>query len=538
MSDSKHVVFVRDATGLVRSLTWFDGLWMGLAYFSIPIAAFLIFGLGSFLFPGSNMVILVSVIGLLFDLPVMLAYSMFGAAMPRSGGDYVYVSRTISPSLGFAASVAFFLYGLTFAGGQNAYFTVTLGIAPYLAAIGSTNGNPALVNLSQTLLQPIPLMVVGSLMLVALFVFVMMPTATLHKLMLLLFIIAFIGYPILYVAALAVSSNAQFVSAFNAYASQSGINTSYNGIITQAQAAGATIAAPSFAATIAALPLAYATLGVPQSSVYIGGEIKRATRQIPIALLSCLFIIAGSTAIMGYLTYGVFGYNFISATAYYGFSGASGYPLPGSPYPDYFLAILYPNQIFNWYMLVSVVAWELLVMGLVGLVATRLLFAWAFDRVVPTAMADISDKFGTPLKAGIVTTIACFIFLALTVYNFLTSYVSLIMAQTSLYLLAMISAIVFPYLKKDMFNRSPPMVTRRVAGVPIMTLLGLLGAIALAVNFYWLFAAPAVSGVSPVSALVVVATYIVCIGAYFAVKQIRKKQGIDIGLAFNEIPPE
>ena len=513
-------------------------MWMGLAYFSIPIAAFLIFGLGSFLFPGSDMVILVSVIGLLFDLPVMLAYSMFAGAMPRSGGDYVYVSRTLSSALGFAASVSFFLYGLTFAGGQNAYFTVTLGIAPYLAAIGSTSGNSGLVSLSQTILQPGPLIIVGSIMIIALFVFIMMPTSALHKLMIYVFIISFIGYPILYVLALAASSHSQFVSAFNAYGSQAGLNVTYAGIIAQAKTAGATISVPSLAGTIAALPLAYATLGVPQSGVYVGGEIKRASRQVPVGLLSGLFVIAIATAVMGYLTYGVFGYDFISATAYYGFSGASGYPLPGSPYPCYFLAILYPNQVFQWFMLISVVTWELLVMALVGLVATRILFAWSFDRVGPSSMADISPRFGTPLKAGIVTAILCFVFLLFTVYSFLTSYVSLIMAQTSLYLLTMISAIVFPYVRKDMFNRSIPTVTRKVAGVPVMSILGVLGAIALAINFYWLFAAPAVSGVSPISALVVVATYLIFIGVYFVVKQIRSKQGIDLSLVFREIPPE
>ena len=47
------------------------------------------------------MIILVSVIGLLFDLPVMIAYGMFSSAMPRSGGDYVYISRTFLP---YAAS--------------------------------------------------------------------------------------------------------------------------------------------------------------------------------------------------------------------------------------------------------------------------------------------------------------------------------------------------------------------------------------------------------------------------------------------------
>ena len=149
---------------------------MGLAYFSIATASFLIFGLGSYLFPGSNMIILVSVIGLLFDLPVLIAYGMFSTVMPRSGGDYVYISRTFLPPIGFAATFVFWLYGLTFAGGQNAYFTVSFGLSPYLGAIRATSGIPSLVTLSQTLMQPVPLVAVGTVMLLVLFVFMLIPT--------------------------------------------------------------------------------------------------------------------------------------------------------------------------------------------------------------------------------------------------------------------------------------------------------------------------------------------------------------------------
>jgi len=537
-SKPSKAYFVREATGLVRSLSWFDIMILGLAYFSIPIAAFLIFGLGSFLFPGSDMVVLVSVIGLLFDLPVMIAYGMFSALIPRSGGDYVFISRSFSPVLGFAASFVVWLYGGTFAGGQNAYFTVTLGIAPYLAAIGSTSGNFALVSFAQTIVQPIPIIIIGSIMILALFVILLVPTSAVHRLLFWLFIIGFLGYPILYIAVLAGSSHAQFVSTFNSYATTLGLNTSYDGIIASARQAGATITVPTLAATLAALPLAYATLGVPAPGVAVGGETKHASRQVPIGLLAGLFVIAISTAIMGYLTYNVFGYDFISATAYYGFSGASGYPLLGAPYPNYFLAILYPNPIFNWFMLISVIAWQLMVMALIGLVATRVLFAWSFDRVVPSAMADINERFHTPVKAATVVSIACFVFLILTVYNFLGTYVSLILAQTSLYFLTMIAAVLYPFLKKDMFTRTPSWANKKVGGIPILSILGGIGAILLLVNFYYLFASPAVSGVSPMSAVVVSVSYVIFIVLFYIVKAYRKSQGIDLRYVFQEIPPE
>jgi len=536
LAKSPKTYFVREATGLVKSLTWFDVMVMGLAYFSIAVASFLIFGLGSYLFPGSNMIILVSVIGLLFDLPVMIAYGMFSSVMPRSGGDYVYISRTFLPSLGFAATFVFWLYGLTFAGGQNAYFTVSFGLAPYIGAIGAVTQNMGLVHFAQNISQPLPLVGIGTLMLLVMFLLMLIPTAALHRVLVGSFIIAFIGYPVLFVGTLAFASHGQFVTDFNAHVSSLGIATSYDGIIASAQKAGASLPPVTLAATLAALPLAYATLGVPNSGIYVGGEIKRASKQVPLGLIAGLFVIAGSVAVMGYLIYNVFGYNFIGATAY--LSNTGGYPLPVAPYVNYFLAIIYPNAAFNWFMLISVLAWQVIVMALIGLVATRILFAWSFDRLIPSAMAEISSRFHTPVKGAVVVTVACWVFLLANVYNFLGSYVNLVFAQAALYLLTMIAATTFPFLRKDLFKQTNSWATRKIGALPLMSIFGAIGAAVLLMNFYFLFTDPAVSGYSLTSFLVIVATYIFFIASYYIIKAKRKSQGIDLNYVFQEIPPE
>jgi APA family basic amino acid/polyamine antiporter len=217
---------------------------------------------------------------------------------------------------------------------------------------------------------------------------------------------------------------------------------------------------------------------------------------------------------------------------------ASGYPLPSAPYPDYFLAILYPNLTFNVFMLISVVCWELIVIALVGLVATRVLFAWSFDRMIPSSLSELNSRFNTPVKAAVVVAIIAEIFLAATAYSFFTTYISRIIAQTALFFFSMVSAVVFPYFKKSIFSNSPTLVKRTVGGLPLIVIFGFLGVVALSINFYFIFVDPVVSGFSVGSLIVVLVTYLIGIASYYGVKRYRKSQGVDISLAFSEIPPE
>jgi APA family basic amino acid/polyamine antiporter len=531
-------VFVREATGLVREFNWFDGMIMGLGYANLAVGAFIIFGWGSWLFPGSNMMISIGLVGFLIDIPIVLAYSMFGASLPRSGGDYVYVSRSLRAGMGFATGLVFFIYLSIFSVGQNGWFITTTVLAPTLAAIGSISNNAGLLALSQTIVQPGPSIAIGVLTLIVTFLLLLVRSSTLHKVLLGLFVIAFLGYPILYCGVLALNTNASFVAAFNAYTQQAGLNTSYTGIISSAKDAGAAIVPPSFSASLLALPIIYATIAFPQSATYIGGETKHASRQLPMALIIGLLVIVASYTIMGFFTYNVFGFDFISATAFYGFSGASGYPLPAAPFTDYFLAILFPNMAFNWFMLITGVAWEFILMIAFALMATRFIFAVAFDRVIPSALADVSERFHTPIKANALAMLGAFIFLVLTAFNFLGTYVNSIVAWTSAYLVVMIGAIVYPYTSKTMFEQSPPFVKKRVAGIPAMSILGFLGAIALVVVLYTLIVQPAVSGASVQGLAIVIATYVIGFILYYAAKMYRKGKGIDLDLVFKEIPPE
>ncbi len=107
-------VFVREATGLVRELGSYDAFLINMAI--INIAGGLTYDiLQLFFFPGASMP-LVFLLGGIPAIGVFIVYTIFSSAFPRSGGDYLYVSRILHPAIGFAQGMltvlGFFVFGV------------------------------------------------------------------------------------------------------------------------------------------------------------------------------------------------------------------------------------------------------------------------------------------------------------------------------------------------------------------------------------------------------------------------------------------
>ena len=80
-------------------------------------------------------------------LAMSYAFGLLTAMIPRSGGDYMFVSRVIHPMVGLISSFCMTLAGLL----SNAFFGiafVTIGLAPGLQGIGLVGDWPTLVEWS------------------------------------------------------------------------------------------------------------------------------------------------------------------------------------------------------------------------------------------------------------------------------------------------------------------------------------------------------------------------------------------------------
>ena len=104
-----------------------------------PISAFIYIVWAPGLYPGADM--RYASLCLLLMLPIMALYYLFSVSMPRSGGEYVYVSRILHPSLGLFANWALTIIGFSWTGTRSSW-TVTYGFAPLVYNAGLLYGNP------------------------------------------------------------------------------------------------------------------------------------------------------------------------------------------------------------------------------------------------------------------------------------------------------------------------------------------------------------------------------------------------------------
>src|ERR1700758_2426156 len=133
--------FTRNATGLVREVSMWDALIMNTRGVTVAVWSVLLLQQAPAIFPGGNMVLAVVIGTLSMAFPLRWVYSEFSAAMPRSGGDYVFVSRALHPFLGWLLSWSQGIWLIFFWIGFNAWFALISAAPTAMITIGTVTGS-------------------------------------------------------------------------------------------------------------------------------------------------------------------------------------------------------------------------------------------------------------------------------------------------------------------------------------------------------------------------------------------------------------
>jgi amino acid transporter len=150
--DAAAGVFVRNSTGLIREVSLFDAFIMNTLGMNVAVGAVFLFLQAQTAFPRGSMLLAVVIGTALMAVTLLWVYAEFSAAMPRSGGDYVFVSRVLHPIVGFLLSWSQGLWMIFFWIGFNAWFALTFAVPVALTTIGTVTGQQVWGDLSNNLL--------------------------------------------------------------------------------------------------------------------------------------------------------------------------------------------------------------------------------------------------------------------------------------------------------------------------------------------------------------------------------------------------
>ena len=141
-------VFLRESTGLVKNVSALDAISLNLSNMSAGAAlATIAFTMVAINTNGTNLV-LASVFAFVLSVPQIVVYTIMTRRLPRSGGDYVWVSRSLGGFWG--SSLAFMGYVL-----ETLAFLALIALAA-VEAIGSVGLFFGYTNFTGIALPPTP----------------------------------------------------------------------------------------------------------------------------------------------------------------------------------------------------------------------------------------------------------------------------------------------------------------------------------------------------------------------------------------------
>ena len=531
-------VFVRQATGLVRELSWFDTFIMVFAILNVPLGLSEVaaFATGASAYPAANMPL-----AFILSAPAMLTlgmvYALFTAAMPRSGGDYVWASRILHPSIGFGVNF-FVSFILLSSAGLNSLLMATWFLPPVFHILG-LNGLAAF-SADTTGFGAVTIGTLVTLLLLGVF---LLGLRRVRQIMFGLFAFIMVG-TIFWLILLFVLPHSDFVTNFNA-GQGSG---AYQGVMAAATKAGYQILPGAiFLNTFSAVIYAFQSYNGFQNSGYFSGEIKQASSSVFRAMLSALIFGAIGFSLGMIAIYHYYGQDFIGAIATNGlaFPNATSLPFP-AVMPSLGLFVT-TNPVVHMIIALTFLAAIFWIQPPAVLIGTRNLFAWSFDRVLPGRLADVNDRLHSPVIATIIVAVVIELFTFITIKTtFFGNLLGLAAFSALVGVIMSFAAIIFPFRRPDIFEKSPPIVRARLGGIPAICIWGALSLIVNGVLCYIAFSSPVFGGSTNVldptflkgvffSAL----GLIIPIVFYFISRAVsRSVRKLDISQAFNEIPPE
>jgi basic amino acid/polyamine antiporter, APA family len=533
----EHVptLFTRKATGLVREGRTRDALFYNVMWSSVALT-FAIYWLFLSSYQGSSAYIGVLLAALL-GLPGAFLYAMLTQVMPRSGGDYVFNSRVLHPSIGFAANFSY-CFWLTVVSGIYTTYIASYGFGAFARTMAGFTGSSGWLHFGHWFSTHWGLFITGTAMLlISAGLFVAGGTRLFFRVQVWCFALYLLGAVLAPVLVGLLQSRAGFVHNFNAYAAHLGTRHASAALAASAAKAGFVPAKFSLEASLRSTSVFWFIFGFIYSSTYFAGEIrlrksthlKSMPGAVAVAVVALLVMVPTYTHLASYTFNGELG---LANPAAYGFTA-------GAPaYPEV-MGIASGSAVLGALMILGFAAGLFIWMPQTLLLVSRSMFAWSFDRVMPERLSAIEPRSRSPLLA--IAIILALMITSTAIFSFTTwfSTLAILLGISLTMLFTAIAGILLPFRQRALVAASP--YARHVAGLPLFTLVGGLALLGFGTAIGVLLWDPG-SGASlaknPGKLELAILVYAVGFAIYFSSRAIRRRQGIELELAYRELPPE
>lgn len=588
-------LFLRNATGLVKGWSGFDAFTY--SFMSVNLVTLgMFYSLAVFAYVPGGSPVLAIILSALAVTFLAVAYSGLIAAMPRAGGDYVWQSRVLDgiPGIVTGAVVGGILgYLVAQALALDSTVAIGAGVVGLVVGglIGQLRGGIGFVLaatgwwfilalwapiygaiLKIEFFQPLAALI-GSSDLVTFFgsdngtfvvsIIVIILTSGLVALGMAGYAriqrwclyAGLIGFAIMIVLML-VSSQTDFKAAFDRESSSLfGVAGAYDKTIADAATNDAftgslepldmgTDIGATLTATLALIPFMLFWILYPNWGSTLYGEVRGAGdfRKVLRGMLGGIWVTAALAIVFVLLAAKTFGWLFYNATNvnfvnwFYGYTTTDP-TVPIWSYPPLIVSYLVDNTLFQMGMVILFGAWFLGWSGTLFLSSTRMIFAAAFDRVLPESAARVSERRAVPIVALLFIMIPSVVLSYAYAYSAdirgLTLDATLVIAVT--FLGSAVAATILPWYKPRIFENSPVAHLKLVISGA-----GLITSLILGWTIYSWLADPlygiGVGNTESIKFLGIL--YGLAALLYVVARVYRRSQGVDLDAIHAEIPSE
>src|SRR5437667_2720060 len=454
LGEERPTLFLRKATGLVRGWSVRDSLIYACLSTNVVTLGMVEWSYQS-TFPRGSLLTSILISGAWVSF-LVIAYTGLVVTIPRAGGDYVWQTRILGSGIGFvmAATGWWFILWLwapiygnilavqlfeplwatlkwTWPGGGYAWFGTHDGI--FIVTL-------------------ITIAVAGLLVSIGM--------AGYAKVQRWCFIGGVIGFAVV-VILLLINSHADFIAAFNREGQNLfGVKNAYGATNAAAVKAGYTTSPIGFGPlgpTMLLIPAFMFFLLWPNWGTTLYGEVRGASdfKRVFAGMFFGLWLTVAFTIIFLLVIAKTVGWGFYQNLNSLGYNATPQFGI--WPYPFMFAGWLVNNTAFQVVLILVLSLWFFGWVGTLFLSSTRVIFAAAFDRVLPDRAAEVSEKRKVPVYSLILMLLPAVglsvIYAYSTTFRTYTLDATLVIAVT--YLFSAIAVVILPWRKPALWRASP-----------------------------------------------------------------------------------